>query len=273
MKKILITLLIMLLILTGCGTAGPAATEPATEPSTEPATAATEPAHTHTPTQWDCDGKDHWYVCQCGEEVKTPHEIDPTLIHEDQNCPVCNSYIYLDDMGGADVRMFDDQGSMTQNTVYDAQGNVLFSNRYVNTYFDDGNISYVGIYEGDRLIRETFMEHCADPEDGVYVTKDVDYGEDLILAVYSNEAGYVTRVENMDPEGNITRTEEYIMEFDAFGNRIREEVMVEGVLERLITEHYDQEGNYQGYDLYYYNEDGSVREEYHYDGEGNEITQ
>ena len=99
MKKIitLILTLFALLALTGC-------------------------SHRHTIDTWSVDYKEHWHICtECGEQIDvSAHELGKNEI-----CIICNAKVYINDNGNTAVTVYDAEGKVLYETVFDRNGNVI----------------------------------------------------------------------------------------------------------------------------------------------------
>ncbi len=99
MKKIiaLIIAIFSLLALTGCG-------------------------HRHTVDEWSVNPAYHWHKCpDCGESIdKSAHEED-----KDGICIVCNSSVILNDNGNILVTVYDNEGNVLRELVFDENGNII----------------------------------------------------------------------------------------------------------------------------------------------------
>ena len=84
--------------------------------------ACTGCGHMHTVDRWHVDYYYHFHVCtECGEETdKTPHEFG-----KDEICIICNSKVVLNDNGNITVTVYNEEGDITRELVFDKEGKLI----------------------------------------------------------------------------------------------------------------------------------------------------
>lgn len=265
MKKSVITVILCLvLLLTACGnTAGNNANSGAA--SAENGTQ--EENHVHVPGPLTADLNDHYYTCQCGEEIRSAHTFD-----EFEICTQCNSAVYLNEDSSYSIYAYDEQGALVNMSDYDANGELLYQQYTEYEYYEDGNPHIVREYVNDVRTSESTYSPCANPDDGVYLETCIFYYEDgSTETITYDEAFNVLSVVGTDDMGQLFYEENYEYEYDANGNCIRQTAYVDGKIEWVYTYTYDAEGNSLGSLEQYYDDDGQISDEYSYDAEGNEL--
>lgn len=84
--------------------------------------ALTACGHRHTVDKWSVDYISHWHVCaECGEKTdRSAHDFGKNGL-----CLVCNSSVILNDNGNAVVTVYDSEGSVLRELVFDKDGNIV----------------------------------------------------------------------------------------------------------------------------------------------------
>lgn len=114
-------------------------------------TACSAKHDSHTVSEsYERDAKDHWQLCECGEEVnRAAHKL------VDVTCTVCGSEVWTDDDGSANVYNYDTNGDLLRTTSYDAGGNVTCDQTRVYAYDEEGDLTGLTTFENGQLSGET----------------------------------------------------------------------------------------------------------------------
>lgn len=258
MKKCLPLLCLLLaLLLTACG-----CRETKTDSSGE--------IHPHTFSEHGFDATHHFLVCECGERDKVAaHDFT-----EGDFCETCG--FYISDMGDGyySVYIHDEFGSIVHQMDYDPDGKIFCDWTAEYEYYDDQNPKHIKEYLDGILQSEQSFLPCENPDNGdVYIAEDIYYNEDgsQEIVVY-DEYGYIRSVSFTDSLGEIITREDYTYELDADGNCTHEIVHTNGVLAREIFYEMDADGCAYPAHYFYYNENGEIDSDLHYDAFGNEIA-
>lgn len=165
-------------------------------------------------------------------ELEFAHYIAEQIEYED-GCKIVSIY--------ADYMM-----NPESVTTYDNAGNLISQTTYEYTKDEDGNIRY-----------------CASYVDGVIAT---EY-EDFIDA----QGNFLRKYDKTYENGELTEAYTYEYEFNAEGVRLAELEFYNDVLNRECRYALNEDGWEYLVSETYYDEDGNVTEEYHYDENGEEI--
>ena len=284
--------LVTALLLTACGDNARAETTLPTQPPVEstapttvpaqtepPATQPTEQAHVHTPTQYQYDANDHWYICGCGWTEYEVHSLD-----SEGYCAGCGVIVVKHNGGFYDILTRDEHGTFTSETNYDEDGNVL---DWVTTdaeYYPDGNLKHTFTRTRNGRNHEFHYVHRESGEgvrcdyriyhepDGWYNIHYLDEREDLI------------QINTYNPQDELVSVEDRIYEYAPDGGSVHLTCIVDGVISETrdyritadgtwlmtyfaqyqdgkidyvsITE-YDENGNIIHQDIIFYDEDGN----------------
>ena len=268
MKKTMIALLLCLaMLLTACGSTGGNTTQTADKDAGDTAQTVAQNAHQHVQTDMEADGQKHWYVCQCGEEISAPHKLD-----DNSFCQGCNSEVFQYEEGGSGVYTYDEYGTMISVSEYDEGGVLIYQQTASCEYYEDGNMHFMQEYVNGVLNNESTYMPCSDPAEGVYLETTVYYYEDGSTETVTYDEGFnILSVEGTDASGEVFYTERYEYEFDDQGNCVKQTGYIDEILSQVYTYTYDAEGNETGSSQVYYDEDGQITEELHFDAYGDEI--
>jgi hypothetical protein len=78
--------------------------------------------HRHTVDTWSADHIGHWHICtECGE--KTDHSAHD--FGKNELCLVCNSSVVINGNGNTVVTMYDSEGAVIDEIVFDKDGNLI----------------------------------------------------------------------------------------------------------------------------------------------------
>ena len=172
------------------------------------------------------------------------------------------------------VYIHDEFGSIVHQMDYDPDGKIFCDWTAKYEYYDDQNPKHIKEYlDGILQSEQTFLP-CENPDNGnVYIAEDIYYHEDgsREIVVY-DEYGYIRSVSFTDSLGEIITREDYTYELDADGNCTHEIVHTNGVLAREIFYEMDADGCAYPAHYFYYNENGEIDSDLHYDAFGNEIA-
>lgn len=140
-----------------------------------------------------------------------------------------------------------ENGDILRTIEYDAQGNEVNVSRYEYEQDEQGERSYMAIYENEVLSYEEFCMSV--PNSSSVTTKQVYYNED----------------------GSVWNMTEYEYEFDEEGNLLYQSASTDGVLAwENIYESDDEGWNYLAKEITY-DENGELVSEISYDAYGNEV--
>jgi len=157
----------------------------------------------HNYDEWRVDTVSHWHVCdKCGEEIdKASHDFS-----DGNQCKTCKFYTYPDESDMIVMESYDEMGAKSYIGSYDADGKLESSQRFENTYFENGMIESVKVFGYDSLTDEEgeekplwenhFLPYEGDEEDEVYLHLEVLYEMDgtKITREY-NQAGELVKEE------------------------------------------------------------------------------
>jgi hypothetical protein len=78
--------------------------------------------HRHTVDEWQVDYIGHWHICtECEERTDhTGHEFDSNNI-----CIVCGASVTLNSNGNSVVTVYDTEGNVVREVVFDKDGNLI----------------------------------------------------------------------------------------------------------------------------------------------------
>lgn len=195
-------------------------------------------AHTHTATIWERDVKEHWKLCECGEELeRAAHTLDDMDM-----CAVCNSEVWEYD-NSAEVYTYNENGDLVHSTEYDANGTPIHDWKCDVTYDEDGNKLYEKYYDNGRLTDEYEYEtnengesyqisYVTYQENGEKNTGKYDENGNVIEYAYYGEDGtlitqtlseYATDrngdfYESKMTEKNYTDNTTYVCEYNEYGD-------------------------------------------------------
>ena len=241
--------LTLALLLTACGdkpqnettlpTQPTQQTTPVTAPATLPpetvpvTTLPTEPAHEHTPTVYEYDCWDHWYVCDCGKTVYEVHKQDP-----DGRCTVCGITVqkYTNGYysGYYDILIYDDHGTLISETNYDNEGNVIGWKTTEVTYYSDGNLKHSLTLDDDGWIYEVYYTHR---ENGEGVRCDYRIFRDPYNGAYDvhiwDELENIIQINHYTPDGILRSVEDRIYEYAPDGGSVHLTCIVDGVISEV----------------------------------------
>lgn len=223
-KKILMCILTLSMGLAGCGTVVLGAEN-------------TSDSHTHTAGEWVADLENHWQVCNdCGEVFDT----EAHTMNESEICEVCSKAVFDYGDGTYGVISYDEQGALSEDAGYDADGELIYRYRYVFEYYEDGNVKsekdYVydpaGYGEEEILMSESVYLYCENTEFGeVYQAESTTYYEDgSSTYMECAENGEIIRSVEYDAEGNESSVSRYEYERDEQGYRTYMALYVDEVL-------------------------------------------
>lgn len=285
--------LTLALLLCGCGdkpqaetTLPTQQTTPVTIPATLPpetvpgTTLPTEPAHEHSPTVYEYDSWEHWYVCDCGKTVYETHWQDA-----DGRCRICGITLQKYASGYYDILIYDGHGTLISETNYDNDGNVIGWETTEVEYFSDGNLKYTLTLDDDGWIYEVYYTHRGngegvrcdyrifrDPYDGAYDVHIWDELENIIQINHYTPDGILRSVEDRiyeyAPDGGsvhltcivdgvISEARDYLIAPDGTWLNTYSAQYEDGKIEYSTTTEYDTEGNILQQKFFRYDEDGN----------------
>ena len=284
--------LTLALLLCGCGdkpqaetTLPTQQTTPVTIPATLPpetvpgTTLPTEPAHEHSPTVYEYDSWEHWYVCDCGKTVYETHWQDA-----DGRCRICGITLQKYASGYYDILIYDDHGTLISETNYDNDGNVIGWETTEVEYFSDGNLKYTYTRTPEGRDYEVFYTHRENGEgvrcdyriyhepDGCYQVHNWDSLENIVKITGYNSQGEPQWVEDRiyeyAPDGGsvhltclkdgvISEIRDYLITADGTQLITYSAQYWNGEIESVSTWEYDGEGNIIFQDIIFYDEDGN----------------
>ncbi len=234
--------------------------------------------HEHTVGEWKTGVDTHWQECkECSEKInEAAHSFD-----EFEICTECSSAVYKEEDGAVSIYTYDENGSLIYNAGYNPEGELTYYFRYEIVYYSDGNTRSTKEYAYDILseFRKEFLSNemsfapCEDPENGeVFVNSETYYNEDGSGMSYENDEvlGVVKSVA-FDDKGVVYEENVYEYELDENGEIVKECVRRNGTLYSEIYYSDDDEGGRYAEKYLYYDQDGNISEEYHYDAFGEQI--
>ena len=222
--------------------------------------------HKHTAQGgWDWNGKEHWKICECGENVDA---AEHKLNTDDMTCSGCGAEVWLMDDGSADVYSYDQYGNTQRYAYFDAEGNMVSESRYENEYDDAGNLQVVRFYS-DGVLQSENVYVSNDKGESSLVKSTMYYDGGCTVNEY-DKYGNMVHMSDTDEAGNVEAESWYEYTMDADGgfyeSKYTERLPEGGKLEAqynpmgdiIVRVWYDEAGNETRVDTweYEYNEAG-----------------
>lgn len=171
--------------------------------------------HKHDFASWNSDPETHWQVCECGEITeKQPHTADSWGY-----CQVCGLSVSNYEDGTYSVITYDQQGAISSQIDYDADGSVLSEMTCETEYYDNGHPKHQKRYYDGVLEGECFYQ--PNSQGGMYISKEiVYYGACKYIRTYDENWNLLTYT-TCDLDDKVLTEDRYEYQFDSQGNAIQ----------------------------------------------------
>ncbi len=233
MKKIILAFTALVLICTALASCSgestddpeitPAATEaPAVEETSAEETEAEE-IFEYDPEEWYADLYNHWHFNESGQRVDlSPHESE-------RKCTVCNAYFFLDAMGNTNIILYNKQGDMKVDLLYDQRGN-LIDGIYALFKYEEYNGSTVKLSEKnydpyDNLVGEYYYKTV---EGASFLNRMVSYLNGMTFITEYDKFNNIVLEEMIDASGVSSGIFEYEYTYDSEGFKLNDKVKKDG---------------------------------------------
>ncbi|MBR3935351.1 MAG: hypothetical protein IKJ57_02240 [Oscillospiraceae bacterium] len=182
MKKsaVFIMILAIALMFSGCAPEYPEIDVPETNTPevTEPLENTEIPESTEN-LPWERNATEHWKTGKNGEKL----EVGEHKRGKDRICPDCQSQVYNNSDGSADVIDYNEHGHIVRATFYNPDGTVKNEALYEHEYDEYGNLLFEKAYPNPEYVKdesESFhtesytheFEYAKDSNGNFYVAKD-----------------------------------------------------------------------------------------------------